>query len=69
MTDYDKEIDPAKELFWRNIMEAVKHTTKTEILRELAEIKKNTRSLPSLAKVFRDMWRKGAGDIDEHVLK
>ena len=38
-TDYDKEIDPAKELFWRNMMAAANGTTtKTKILVKLEEL-------------------------------
>ena len=35
----------------------------------LQEIKKNTGPLPALARVFRNVWAKGAGDMDEYVLK
>jgi hypothetical protein len=46
---------------------------KNDELREMEKLVKaihaNTRGMPSFFKVWRDMFRKGAGDLDEHVLK
>jgi hypothetical protein len=65
MTDYEKKLDPAQELFWHNIMEAMKNTTKTEILRKLEVIEGKTNLIEGITHAWATMFKSGRENVEK----
>jgi hypothetical protein len=72
----DRDIsEELKDMFYRRVNDvaASMQSTSTKIKVKLAPVEERLKKVEkghrSLTKVFRDLFRKGIGDIDEHVMK
>lgn len=66
---YERDISAElREMFYQRWQEIKERTTQTNIKALRAEIHRVDKKATSLGKVIRDIFRKGAGDVEKHVL-